>query len=451
MPGPIGPDEVRRVAEAALDLPGADGVEVLLMHEWGGLTRFANSSIHQSTWREDTGVRVRVVTEGRIGVAASNAFTPEGARTAAASALEMAQVVAPDQAFPGLAPKADVPGKEGYDEATASVTPERRAEGVAGLIGCVDSGFRAAGAFETSAMEIAVANSLGQFCYSPFTQASVSTVVSGGEGGAGTAEATAGRTEDVDPEAVGRTAFTKARDSQSPRDLPPGKYEVVLEPLATSTLAMFLAFLGFGGRSLAEGRSPLTGKEGQQVCSPSVTMVDDALSTSSLGPPFDFEGTPKQRVSLIEDGVFVGGVHDRRSAKQAGGGTRSTGHALPPPNPEGPFPLSLALEPGEASLEELIAGTKRGLLVTRFHYTNIVHPMETTITGMTRDGTWLIENGEVAHPVKNLRFTQSILGALSDVRAIGKETVLASEFFFAATRVPALALGSFNFSSASDH
>jgi PmbA protein len=451
MPGPIGPDDVRRVAEAALDLPGADGVEVLLMHEWGGLTRFANSSIHQSTWREDTGVRVRVVTEGRIGVVATNAFTAEGARTAAASALEMAQVVAPDAAFAGLAPQTDVPAKEGYDEDTASMTPARRAEAVAGLIGCVDSGFRAAGAFETTAMEVAVANSLGQFCYSPFTQASVSTVVSGGDGGAGTAEATAGRAADVDPEAIGRRAFAKARDSQSPRDLPPGQYEVVLEPLATATLATFLAWLGFGGRSLAEGRSALSGKEGQQVCAPSVSIVDDALSPGSLGPPFDFEGSPKQRITLIDHGVFVGGVHDRRSAKQAGGDAASTGHALPPPNPEGPFPLSLVFEPGQVTVEEMIAGTGRGLLVTRFHYTNVVHPIETVLTGMTRDGTWLIEDGEVAYPVKNLRFTQSILGALSDVRSIGKETELASEFFFAATRVPAIALGSFNFSSASDH
>src|SRR5438128_10905016 len=174
MPGLIGPDEVRIVAEAALDLAGADGVEVLFMHEWGGLTRFANSSIHQSTWREDTGVRVRVETEGRIGVAASNDFSKDGTRKAAASALEMARVVRPDPSFPGLAPQAEVPQRQGgFDETTAATTPEQRAEAVAVLVAQTGNAFHAAGAYETSALEVAVANSLGQFCYFPQTQASV--------------------------------------------------------------------------------------------------------------------------------------------------------------------------------------------------------------------------------------------------------------------------------------
>src|SRR5881409_2256328 len=144
MPGLIGPDDVRAVSEAALELPGADAVEVLFMHEWGGLTRFASSAIHQSTWREDTGLRVRVVTEGRTGVASTNDFSKDGARTAAASALEMARVAAPDPMYPGMAPKAEVPEKpDAYDEATASTTPERRAEAVATVVGQVGEGFRA--------------------------------------------------------------------------------------------------------------------------------------------------------------------------------------------------------------------------------------------------------------------------------------------------------------------
>jgi PmbA protein len=147
--------------------------------------------------------------------------------------------------------------------------------------------------------------------------------------------------------------------------------------------------------------------------------------------------------------VFRTGVHDRMSAKKAG--AESTGHALPPPNPEGPFPLNLFLATGDASIEDMIASTERGILVSRFHYSNIVHPIETIITGMTRDGTWLIEGGKVKHPVKNFRFTQSILGALSAVELIGRESVIASEFFFAASRVPALKVSSFNFSSRSDH
>lgn len=449
MPGIIGPDEARRVADAALSLPGADGVEVLFMHEWGGLTRFASSSIHQSTHREDTGVRVRVASDGRIGVASTNDFTLEGARRAAEHALEMANVVAPDPQFPGLAQPAEVPHVDLYDEATASATPSFRAEGVADLVAQCPDGFTAAGAFETLASEVALANTDGQFCWAPTTQASITTVVSGGEGGHGFAEVFEAAASSVDPIAVGKRAASKAVDSQSPRDVEAGRYAVVLEPSAVSTLVGFLAWIGFGGRALAERRSCFSGKEGKQVAAPAVSIYDDATAPGTLGLPFDFEGVPRSHVDLIREGVFLGGVYDLRTAKQAG--VESTGHALPPPNPEGPFPLNLFMEPGDSSVEEMIAATEQGLLVTRFHYTNVVHPIESTITGMTRDGTFLIRDGEIAHPVKNLRFTQSIVEALTGTEMIGRDTELASEFFFSASRVPALKVSSFNFSGRSDH
>ncbi|MFB3738781.1 MAG: TldD/PmbA family protein [Candidatus Velamenicoccus archaeovorus] len=396
MPGLIGPDEVRRVAGAALELAGVDGVEVLFMHEWGGLTRFASSAIHQSTSSEDTGLRVRVVRDGRIGVAASNDFSPEGARLAAESAREMTGVVAPDPHFPGLAPPAPVPERDGFDEATASTGPTERAEAVARLVTTCPQGFTAAGAYETTAVEVALANTEGQFCWAPSTQASLTTVVTGGEGGSGFAETFAGAAAEVDPADIGHRAADKAVRSQRPRDLEPGRYTVVLEPSAVSTLVGFLAWIGFGGRSLMEGRSCFSGKEGQVVAADAVSIFDDACSPLTLGVPFDFEGVPRRRVDLIEKGVFVSAVYDLRTAKQAG--TETTGHALPPPNPEGPFPLNLFMEPGTSSLEELIGGVDRGLLVTRFHYSNIVHPVEPTITGMTRDGTFWIEQGEVRHP-----------------------------------------------------
>src|SRR5207247_707622 len=176
------------------------------------------------------------------------------------------------------------------------------------------------------------------------------------EGGAGTAEQTAVRVDQIDPDAVGVRAFRKARDSQKPRDLEPGRYEVVLEPMAVDTLVAFLSYMGFGGRAIAEGRSPFSGKEGQRVCHESIHIYDDALDPLTLGIPFDFEGTPKRRVSMIEGGVFRTGVHDRRSAKMAG--TESTGHALPPPNPEGPFPLNLFLGTGDATGADRVAGTE---------------------------------------------------------------------------------------------
>jgi PmbA protein len=450
MPGPVGADDIRTVAEAALELSGADGVEVLVMHEWGGLTRFADSAIHQSTAREDTAVKVRVVAGGRVAVASTNDLSKDGAATAARNALELAGMAAPDPQFPGLAPAANVPDREdGFDEATAATTPEQRAEGVARLVEAVGDGFHAAGAFDTTATEVAVVNTEGAFHYAPMTQSSITTVVSGGEGGTGFAETATRRAPDIDPSAVGRRAYRKAVDSQNPRDLEPGRHEVVLEPWATATLLGFLAYMGFGGRAIEEGRSCFSGRIGEKLMDDAVTIYDDALSPMTIGLPFDFEGTPKRRVDLIVDGVVKGGVHDRRSAKQAG--VESTGHALPPPNPEGPFPLNLFMEPGRSSLQEMIGATSRGLLVTRFHYSNIVHPREAIITGMTRDGTWLIEDGEIAYPVKNFRFTQSIIEALRDAELIGRDTELASEFFFASSRVPALKLSSFNFTGKSDH
>ena len=182
MPGVIGPDRVRAVTEPALTVPGVDGVEVLFIHEWVGLTRFASSAIHQSTWQEDTGIRVRVVKGGRIGVAASNDFSEEGARRVAESAREMAEVVAPDPLFSGLAPPQPVPQGDRFDEATASTTPDHRAEGVAALVAECGRGLVASGALETAASEVAVLNTEGQFCWAPSTLASVTSVVTADEG-----------------------------------------------------------------------------------------------------------------------------------------------------------------------------------------------------------------------------------------------------------------------------
>ncbi len=449
MPGLIGRDGFQTVAQAALDTGGVDGVEVLFLHEFGGLTRFASSEIHQSTYREDTALRVRVASQGRVGVASSNDFSVEGARRAADSAKEMASVVGIDPLFPGLAGPDEPIERLAFDEATAAATPEARAEGVAQLVGRCPAGFTAAGAYETMAVEVGVATTAGQLVWQPTTQASITTVVSGGEGGNGFAETFAGSVSQVDPEAIGARAADKAVASQRPKPLNPGVYTVVLEPAAVSTLVGFLAWIGLGGRYLAEGRSCLSGKEGQQVVAPSVSIWDDAADPDTLGVTFDFEGVPRQRVDMITGGVFHDGVYDMRTARQTG--KQSTGHALPSPNPDGPFPLNMFMGSGDATVEDMIASTQHGVLVTRFHYSNVVNAVESSITGMTRDGTFLISDGEIAGPVMNFRFTQSILDALSAVSMIGSTTELASEFFFSASRVPAVKIDRFNFSSRSDH
>jgi predicted Zn-dependent protease len=205
----------------------------------------------------------------------------------------------------------------------------------------------------------------------------------------------------------------------------------------------YLSYIGFGALSYQEGRSPL--ELGQQQAASSVTIYDDGRDRSGYPMPFDAEGVPKQRIAIIQDGVSRGVVHDTLTAGKAG--QQSTGHALPAPNTYGPFALNLFLSPGTTPTSELVRGIERGVFVNRFWYVNVVHPKQAILTGMTRDGTFLIENGEISRPVKSLRFTQGALVALRDVEAIGAETSLERDLF-GAVRAPALRIGAFNFSSA---
>jgi predicted Zn-dependent protease len=209
----------------------------------------------------------------------------------------------------------------------------------------------------------------------------------------------------------------------------------------------FLGHVSFNGLAVFEGRSFVTSRLGQQVMAPTVSIWDDGLDPTGLPMPFDFEGVAKQRVPLIEAGVARGAVWDRRSAAKAGAGHASTGHAQPAPDSHGPLPTHLFMAPGGADQAALLRGIARGVWVTRFWYTRVVHPLEVVMTGMTRDGTFLIENGEITRPVHNLRFTQSYLAALAAVEAIGRETRLVDSDFGVA-RVPAVRVACFNFTGA---
>jgi PmbA protein len=434
------------VAEAAIGAEGADDAEALVIREAGGLTRFASSRIHQSTWREDVAVRLRLVLDGnRVGTATVHDLQPAAVASAARRAAEVARTMPPDPGYPGMPGPADYAVTERWDEATAATDPATRAGLVAGAVRRLPAGVTAAGACETRELEVAVANLRGVRALGASTAASFSILADAGSG-TGWAEGAEPRLADLDVAALGERAARKAVDAREPRELSPGAYPVVLEPAAVATLVQFLGWLGFGAKAYDEGRSFLVGRLGQRVCSPLVTIVDDALAADTIGVGFDFEGVPKRRVTLIDEGVAASLVYDYRSARQHG--VEPTGHGLPAPSAEGAFPMHLAMLPGGTPQPELVAGMERGLLVTRFHYTNLVNLMETTITGMTRDGTFWVEDGQVRGAVRNLRFTQSILDALSAVRAVGAHTELASEDGYGAARAPALAIDRFHFSSA---
>ena len=254
------------------------------------------------------------------------------------------------------------------------------------------------------------------------------------------------------PGGRGREAAAKAIRTRGAQAIEPGVYRAVLEPYALAELLDYFGYDSFGGLGLLEERSALAGRLGERVFSPNVSIADDALDPAGLPKAFDFEGTPKQRVQLIDEGVARGVVWDRSTAARAGGDTRSTGHALPAEQRSyGPLATALSVAPGDAgSTDELAELVGDGIYVTRIHYPSIVDPREGVITGMTRDGTFRIRDGRVAEPLVNLRFTVSMPQLLADVPGLTREVWLVNRSEFYGDRypfgalVPALATGCFN-------
>jgi PmbA protein len=438
------------LASTALTLGGCDAVEVGLVRSDTALTRFADSRVHQNVARVDGEARIRVVVDGsRVGVAVTNELDPAALLRTAEQARDIARVNPPDPLFAGLPSGPQSYQAAGRDDAATGACPAGlRTAAVAGILAALPEGVLGAGFVETGRMERAVVNSLGVAGEHAGSQASAS-ILARGTDSTGYAEASGNSLAELDFVGLGERAARKVELGRHPRDVAPGTWAVVLEPGASEVLVQFLAYLAFGGKDFNDGRSALTGRLGERVCDERVTIVDDALSPLLPGVPFDAEGTPKRRIPLIDRGIAVAVGHDRSSAAVAG--TSSTGHALPPPNPYGPMPAHVVMEGGEAALDDLVGDCEHGLYVTRFHYTNVVHPLRTTLTGMTRDGTFLIEDGRIAGGVHNLRFTQSSLDALSAVEDVGRDVQVSTDTFFGAAAAPALRLSRFTFTSATAH
>ena len=442
----LGQARIKQITDTILARSTADQTEVVMLAGDQALTRFANSTIHQNVYETDASVHIRVVLGKRIGVAGTNNLNDQALAEALEHALAIARFQPENPDFQSLPGPLPIPQVTEFSEGTAGCTPEQRAKG-AGAI-CLQArakGVVASGALTTSVLEAAVANSLGTFAYFPTTHAEINTVIMS-DTSAGYAEDLALDVNDLDFEAIGAEALAKCLRSRNPQSLEPGQYPVILEPYAVQDFFEMMAFTGFSAVAMQEGRSFMVGKIGQQIIDPRVSIWDDGLDPAGLPQPFDFEGVPKQRVELITNGVARGVVYDSYAAGKEG--KQSTGHALPAPNTFGPFPLNAFFAPGDATVEEMIKSTKRGLYVTRFNYTRPVEPTKVVITGMTRDGTFWIENGEIAYPIKNLRFTQSYLEALNAVEAIGIKSKLTEGF--GTVSVPALKLSAFTFTGATE-
>jgi PmbA protein len=439
------------LAERALafaEEQGPDQAEVLYLGEDSALTRFANSEIHQNVAETNGTLNVRMVFGTRVGVANTNRLDDEGMRRVAAAAADLSRLQAENPDFRSLPEPVPIePASGAFAESTAASTPELRATGARALIAAAEAlGVHAFGSFSTSVDTIAVATSLGIRAHQVSTRAHVTTVAMGDDAEAGWAEAVAVDVNDVDPETVGREAADRAVRSRHAVALEPGDYPVVLDPYAVSDLVESIAYLGFSALAVQEGRSFY--EPGKRIGSPLVSIWDDGHDPEGLPLAFDFEGVAKQRVEMVRAGEAVDVVYDSLTAGREG--RRSTGHALPAPNPWGPFAINIAMAGGDVSRDDLVRGLQRGLLVTRFHYTNVVHPKRAIITGMTRDGTFLVEDGEIVGPVRNLRFTQSYLDALAGVEGVSRERKLLRGYF-TSLLVPAVRIGAFTFTGATEH
>lgn len=398
------------------------------------LTRFANSSIHQNVADDYVWARVRVAVGGRVASASTDRPTEEGLARLVERSLAAAAMRAVDPEWPGLAPPAPAPQTHAYDEATHLAAPALRAQVVRDF---VDAGpqLRAAGYVDSNGSTSAFANSAGQRLVGRSSSSTIEaihrTATSDGRGWQSSS-----RLSDIDGGAAGRTAAEKARRGDDLVDIEPGRYEVVLEPFCLANMLEFLRD-GFNARTVEEDRSFV--KLGELQLDPAITLWDDATDPRAISRGFDAEGTPKRRLDLVTAGVPQALCHDRKTSAKAG--AESTGHGFG--GDMGGIATNLFMAPGTQSVTELIGSVERGLLVTEFWYTRILDPKTQVVTGLTRNGTFLIEGGEIVGGVPNLRFTQSYVDALrpGNVLGVADDARLHNGTY----HVPTVRLGEWNF------
>jgi PmbA protein len=423
------------VARAALEAAGGDA-EAVAHSERSGLARFAGSEVHQPTLIENVVVTLRVVQGDRVGVATTNKVDDDGLAELAERATAAAASAPPDDTFPGLAPAAQPPTVDGYDEGTAALGPDDQARRAAAAIDAADD-TPVFGFFTSAVSELAVASSTGLSVEQRMTDATA-LVVAAAEGCSGYAEQTSWRADELDPAAVTREATEKASRTKDAGELEPGVYRAVLEPYALADLLEYFSHDSLGALGLLEKRSYLSGRIGQRVLDEKLTIVDDPLDPNGLPKAFDFEGTPKRPVLLVEQGVARGVVWDRTTAARSDNGASTTGHAGPVESRDwGPLPYSLSVAPGEAeAVDELAELVGNGIYITRLHYLGVVDPRAGVVTGMTRDGTFRISNGRIGEPLVNLRFTVAVPDLLAEVFGLTRKASLVNAQNFYGERYP---------------
>jgi PmbA protein len=437
-----GDAELHRLAERILKLSDADETEVSIEATSDALTRFANNTIHQNVAEQLLTISVRTVFDGKTARATTNKTDDESLRrvVAVSGTLAKSQPKNPD-----LLP---MPGPQKYSKvqrffgATFAASPEDRARAVKRVTDRAEkNGQTAAGIFTTGGTQSALANSRGLFATHRQTRGEFSITILE-EDSSGWAKANSPDVENIDPDAMAASAMEKATASRGPTEIAAGRYTVILEPAAVLDLVGFL-FYDFAGTAVLDQRSCFTGRLGKKLMGDNITLWDDCAHPLQAGAPYDGEGIPRQRVQLVERGTPRSLVYARSTARKMK--AQPTGHGFSLPNEYGEAPMNLVFEGGKATVSEMVASTERGILVTRLWYIREVDPYEKVLTGMTRDGTFLIENGKLAAGLRNFRFNQSILEMLSNVEMLGTPVRAAGEESFEMV-VPPMKVRNFHFS-----
>jgi PmbA protein len=441
----------------------ADEVECLFYGGHSALTRFANNSIHQNVAEENYGVSLRTVFGGRTARATTNRFDDESLRDVVKASEALARVQEPDAdllpvphaggsalATQGRPPQS-APSR--HFEQTAALTPAQRAEAVGQIVGIAQKKkLTAAGIFASSESVEGIINSRGLSQWHTQTSAEISITMLAADS-SGWQKANSPDVANLDPVALAQVAADKAARSAAPREIPPGKYTVILEPAAVLDTVGF-GFFDFGGLAILDQRSFLNNRIGTQLFGENINIWDDVSHPQQSGSPFDGEGVLRKRLKLVENGVVKRLVYARATAEKiekseyAGkvGSIEATGHGFPIPNEMGEAPMNIVFEPPRdpKTVEEMIASTERGILVTRLWYIREVDPYEKILTGMTRDGTFLVENGKIVCGLRNFRFNQSLIEMLSNVEQMSTPVRTSGEESFDMV-VPAMKVRGFNF------
>ncbi len=447
----IGETRLLATLAALVKRTRADGVSVCAHAKTRRVFRFADDAIHQDLTQESANVTVKIIQDHHVGVASADTLEAASLARCVRAAADIARHSPAHNDVPALPRSYRIRARQDYCRATADSSPSSCVGSLKPLFQlCRGAGARLAGSLVTGEDEFAVVNSAGVACYAASTVAGAKFVTLYRRL-SGYASGVHRDLTRLDLEELLKQSLRQSLHRRDPVTLPVGTYEVILEPEAVAELVTWLGYIAFGAKSLEERTSFLSGRIGEQVMDRQITIADDGTDAMSLRLPFDFEGTPKTRVVLIDRGTAASAVYDTTYGQRFD--HPSTGHAMPPDEVEGPLPLHLAMAPGRVTLTDMIRRCQRGLLIPRFHYVNgLLNPREALMTGLTREGAFLIEHGKLTTPVTTLRFTQSLLEAFSHVLGVSKERRLIADPAqeLGCAIMPTLHLATFHFTGRSE-